>query len=142
MKRKVFLLIFIILLAFTGQRSYSASANMTEYCYVPPTIGTTIPPLVMLVMQRDHRLYYEAYNDASDLDGDGKLDVGYKHSIDYYGYFDPYKCYIYDTSRRMFVPSYRTTDKYCGGKCLEWKLSELACDVKDRCFKESSLWRT
>jgi hypothetical protein len=88
---------------------------MTEYCYVPPTIGTPIPPLVMLVMERDHRLYYEAYNDASDLDGDGKLDVGYKHSIDYYGYFDPYKCYGYDTSRNMFVPSYPTSDKYCGG---------------------------
>jgi type IV pilus assembly protein PilY1 len=85
MRRKVFLLIFTVLLAFTGQRSYSA--NMTDYCYVPPTIGTAIPPLVMLVMERDHRLYYEAYNeaynDASDLDGDGKLDVGYKHSIDY-----------------------------------------------------------
>jgi hypothetical protein len=113
MRRKVFLLIFAILLAFTGQRSYSA--NMTDYCYVPPTMGTSIPPLVMLVMERDHRLYYEAYNDASDLDGDGKLDVGYKHSIDYYGYFDPYKCYRYDTSRRMFVPVYRTTDKYCRG---------------------------
>ncbi|MFZ8861872.1 MAG: hypothetical protein ACO2PP_15410, partial [Thermocrinis sp.] len=113
MRRKVFLLIFTVLLAFTGQRSYSA--NMADYCYIPPTIGTPIPPLVMLVMERDHRLYYEAYNDASDLDGDGKLDVGYKHSIDYYGYFDPYKCYGYDTSRNMFVPAYPTSNKYCGG---------------------------
>jgi type IV pilus assembly protein PilY1 len=115
MRRKVFLLIFIILLAFTGQRSYSA--NMTDYCYIPPTIGTAIPPLVMLVMERDHRLYYEAYNDASDLDGDGKLDVGYKHSIDYYGYFDPYKCYVYQGSgaNAKFVPSYTTSDKYCRG---------------------------
>jgi type IV pilus assembly protein PilY1 len=117
MKRKVFLLIFIILLAFTGQRSYSAGANMTDYCYIPPTIGTAIPPLVMLVMERDHRLYYEAYNDASDLDVDGKLDVGYKHSIDYYGYFDPYKCYVYQGSgaNAKFVPSYTTSDKYCRG---------------------------
>jgi len=115
MRRKVFLLIFIILLAFTGQRSYSA--NMTDYCYIPPTIGTAIPPLVMLVMERDHRLYYEAYNDASDLDGDGKLDVGYKHSIDYYGYFDPYKCYVYQGSgaNAKFVPSYTTSNKYCRG---------------------------
>jgi type IV pilus assembly protein PilY1 len=123
MRRKVFLLILTVLLAFTGQRSYSA--NMTDYCYVPPTIGTAIPPLVMLVMERDHRLYYEAYNDASDLDGDGKLDVGYKHSIDYYGYFDPYKCYGYDTGRRMFVPVYRTANKYCmgdawSGNFLNW----------------------
>ena len=49
----------------------------------------------MLVMGRNHKLYYEAYNDASDLNADGVLDVGYKPSIDYYGYFDSYKYYEY-----------------------------------------------
>ena len=29
----------------------------------------------MLVMGRDHKLFYEAYNDASDLNGDGHLDL-------------------------------------------------------------------
>ena len=27
-------------------------------------------------MGKDHKLYYEAYNDASDLNNDGVLDVG------------------------------------------------------------------
>ena len=90
-----------------------ANIEMGNYCYAPPSIATTVPPLVMLVMGRDHKLYYEAYNDASDLDGDGKLDVGYKHSIYYYGYFDPYLCYSYDGSK--FVPSYISQTRYCNG---------------------------
>lgn len=76
--------------------------------------------MVMLVMERDHKLYYEAYNDAQDLDGDGKLDVGYKHSIDYFGYFDPYKCYKYNPSgQARFEPTRYTSTKYCGGD-QEW----------------------
>jgi hypothetical protein len=58
--------------------------------------ATEVPPLVLMVMGRNHKLYYEAYNDASDLDGDGKLDVGYNPDIQYYGYFDSYKVYKYD----------------------------------------------
>ncbi|MDI1471139.1 PilC/PilY family type IV pilus protein [Thermodesulfovibrio sp. 1176] len=100
----------------TMNKSY-ANVEMGNYCYAPPSIATTVPPLVMLVMGRDHKLYYEAYNDASDLDGDGRLDVGYKHSIDYYGYFDPYKCYNYSGSgaNAKFVPVSRTSNKYCSG---------------------------
>ena len=32
----------------------------------------------MIIMGRDHKLYYEAYNDASDLNNDGVLDTKYK----------------------------------------------------------------
>lgn len=72
-------------------------------------------PLVMLVMARDHRLYYEAYNDYSDLDGDGTLDVGYKPGdINYYGYFDSFKCYSYSSSDGRFNPVSVTPTKQCG----------------------------
>ncbi|MFH1490577.1 MAG: discoidin domain-containing protein, partial [Pseudomonadota bacterium] len=67
----------------------------------------------MLVMGRNHKLYYEAYNDASDLDGDKVLDIRYKPGIDYYGYFDSYKCYSYVSSR--FQPVSVTSDKRCTG---------------------------
>lgn len=74
-------------------------------------------PLVMLTMARDHKLYYEAYNDYSDLDGDGSLDVGYKpDKIDYYGYFDSHKCYNYDTTNGLFVPASVTANKKCSGQ--------------------------
>ncbi|HBK46825.1 MAG TPA: fimbrial protein [Xanthomonadaceae bacterium] len=87
-----------------------------------------MPPLNMLVMGKDHKIYYEAYNDASDLDGDGILDVGYRgwerkagtveegespYKIDYYGYFNSYACYTWINDR--FVPRSATNDKTCGG---------------------------
>jgi type IV pilus assembly protein PilY1 len=66
--------------------------------------GANAPPLNMLVMGRDHTLYYEAYNDASDLNGDGVLNVGYEpEKVDYYGYFDSFLCYSYSDER--FSPS-------------------------------------
>ena len=34
---------------------------------VPLFLTQDVPPIVMLTMGRDHKLYYEAYNDASDL---------------------------------------------------------------------------
>lgn len=56
-------------------------------------------PRVMLVMSRDHELYKKAYTDYSDLDGDGTLDTTYKDTIQYYGYFDSRRCYIYTGGR-------------------------------------------
>jgi len=76
----------------------------------PLFLNGAVPPLNMIIMGRDHKLYYEAYNDASDLNNDGVLDTKYKgyelkspipalpespYKIDYYGYFDSFKCYDY-----------------------------------------------
>jgi type IV pilus assembly protein PilY1 len=71
--------------------------------------------LVMLVMGRDHTLYYEAYNDASDLDGDEVLDTHYDPKIEYYGLFDSHKCYTYASD--LFSPTRTTADKKCSN---EW----------------------
>ena len=71
-------------------------------------------PLNMLVMGKDHKIYYEAYNDASDLNGDGALDIGYKPAvIDYYGNFNSFVCYSWATDK--FVPTTATASKKCGG---------------------------
>lgn len=120
--RKVYVIVLTTLffiLPASQRPSYSQS--MTDYCYIPPFVGINTPPLVMLVVGRDHRLYYEAYNDASDLNEDGRIDTGYTHTINYYGYFDPYKCYRYEGSgaNAKFVPTRRTENKYCGGNG-EW----------------------
>jgi type IV pilus assembly protein PilY1 len=86
-------------------------------------------PLVMLDISKDQQLYKKAYNDYSDLDGDGQLDTTYKDSISYYGYFDPYKCYSYDTTNLRFAPQSiisSTTNHYCptstywSGNFLNW----------------------
>ncbi|GAB4397273.1 MAG: hypothetical protein OHK0048_05030 [Rhodoferax sp.] len=81
---------------------------------IPPNIVTSsAKPMIVLNVSRDHELFSRAYNEYSDIDGDNLPDTTYKHSFDYYGYFDSYKCYSYNGS--YFVPSSVTTDKYCSG---------------------------
>jgi len=102
-----------------------AAASLGDYCIQPPFIASAVPPQVLFSMGKDHKYYFPAFNDASDVDGDGKLDTGYTHSITYYGYFDPYKCYTYQTSgsdANTFIATGNTykdgdadNDKYCTG---------------------------
>lgn len=103
-----------------------ASLNLPDS---PLFLSSNVPPLNLLVMGRDHKLYYEAYNDHSDLNGDGVLDTRYKgyelkspapaapespYKIDYYGYFDSFKCYDYSSG--VFVAASETADKKCSGR--------------------------
>jgi type IV pilus assembly protein PilY1 len=85
---------------------------------VPIFLDQTVAPINMLVVGRDHKLYYEAYNDASDLNGDGILDVGFKPEITYFGYFDSGTCYVYGTVlANIFTPSGPAgTANTCSGK--------------------------
>lgn len=83
----------------------------------PLYLDNYAPPLLLLTMQRDHRLFMEAYDDISDIDGDGVIDTRYSPSkLDYYGYFDSYKCYSYDSTAKNFVPQSVTSNKKCSGK--------------------------
>ncbi len=83
-----------------------AQATTVPLAQIPLLALKTTPGLVMLNMSRDHRLYYSAYNDITDLDGDGAIDVGFKPAIEYYGYFASNRCYSYDTSGTVakYVP--------------------------------------
>ena len=108
-----------------------ATPAAIDISQIPLFVSDSVPPLNMLVMGRDHKLYYEAYNDASDLDGDGVIDVGYKGylseedgGIDYFGYFNSYVCYDYSSG--TFVPSVATEDKTCQGKWSGDYLNYLA----------------
>src|SRR5262245_37108393 len=89
------------LFCMSTQGSLAAFLELSD---VPLFIGATVPPQVMLTISKEQQLFKKAYNDYSDLDGDGDLETTYKHSIDYYGYFDSYKCYNYDTTNKLFVP--------------------------------------
>lgn len=93
-----------------GSPAFSAALGLSQ---VPLFLTSGQPPLVLLTMARDHKLYYEAYNDYSDLDGDGVLDVGYKPAIEYYGYFDSHKCYNYTSG--VFTPASISANKKCAG---------------------------
>lgn len=81
------------------------AAGPNEPSQTPLYVSESAPALNMLVMGRDHKLYYEAYNDASDLDDDGVIDVGFKPEVKYYGYFNSSVCYNYSTTNGRFEPS-------------------------------------
>jgi type IV pilus assembly protein PilY1 len=121
---------------FSTTAAYGSALNLSDS---PLFVTTNVPPLTMLVMGRDHKLYYEAYNDASDLNGDGIVDVGYQgyhgtdlgvggafKNVDYYGYFNSYVCYDYNAG--VFEPMSAKSaadiaikDKTCaGGAAGSW----------------------
>lgn len=52
-------------------------------------------PLVMLTLSNDEQLYHKAYTDFDDVDGDRLIDITYKDTFNYTGYFDAQKCYAY-----------------------------------------------
>ncbi|NOR71032.1 MAG: hypothetical protein GQ532_15270 [Methylomarinum sp.] len=81
----------------------------------PLFLTQSAKPIVMLNISNDHQLYFKVFDDYSDLDGDGVPETTYKHTFDYYGYFDSYKCYNYSTSNNRFEPASNNTDKYCAG---------------------------
>lgn len=93
--------------------SLSHNSPALSLAQEPLNLSASQPPLVMLTMSRDHKLYYEAYNDYSDLNDDGVIDQRYTPSIDYLGYFDSYKCYDY--SGGIFTPVAVTANKKCTG---------------------------
>ena len=116
MRNKILFVIFVVSLFCLsgleiGVPTAGAINQSSDYEAVPPFLTSSVPPLVMLVMGRNHKLYYEAYNDASDLNEDEVLDIHYEPDIDYYGYFDAYKCYKYQNQR--FEPVRVSQSKQC-----------------------------
>jgi type IV pilus assembly protein PilY1 len=85
---------------------------------LPLTTQTNAKPMTMIVASKDHRLFYEAYNDASDIDGDGVLDIRFKPNIVYFGLFDSNLCYTYSGSgpSGLFTPANRATNGKCPGQ--------------------------
>ena len=127
-------LLLLGLLVFVGKALTQATPTQLPVAQAPLFTKTALPPLNMLVMGKDHKIYFSAYNDTSDLDGDGILDVGYRgwvlkedrvegespFKIDYYGYFNSYVCYAWsgttgESASGQFVPQSYTSDKTCGG---------------------------
>lgn len=89
----------------------AVAQTMNNYTAYPPFINKSVPPAVMVMMTKDHRLFFKGYNDLVDLDGkkdssgvpntpvgrtDG-VEITYADYIDYVGYFDSKKCYTYSS---------------------------------------------
>jgi type IV pilus assembly protein PilY1 len=85
-------MVIAVISGLLGNAVQAAALNITD---APLFLTTSAEPLVMLALSNDEQLYHKAYTDFDDVDGDGLLDITYKDTIAYYGYFDPKKCYDY-----------------------------------------------
>jgi type IV pilus assembly protein PilY1 len=86
----------------------AVTTNAVTIPNAPLSVQTSAKPMIMLAMGKDHRMFYEAYNDASDIDGDGTLDIRFKPSIIYLGLFDSAVCYTHNEANDgtgLFTPS-------------------------------------
>ncbi len=118
--------IALFLCVFMAMPSYTQ--DMSDYSAVPPLISDSTPPMVMLAMSNDHQLFYKAFTDYEDVNEDGVIDLTYDNDIQYAGYFDSYKCYVYDSSQGRYEPVAITANHYCNnassnqwsGNFLNW----------------------
>jgi type IV pilus assembly protein PilY1 len=126
MTQAAFVKTSLCLAVLAGLSAQSTQAQLLNFSNTPLYVGANVPPMVMLTLSKDQQLFKKAYNDYSDLDGDGLLETTYKHSIDYYGYFDPYKCYTYYSGEKRFQPRSDTSTlaasdkKYCDTVPGQW----------------------
>ncbi|MEM7541557.1 MAG: hypothetical protein AAF384_08220, partial [Pseudomonadota bacterium] len=103
-----------------------SGATIVDYAKGPVIAVESQTPKVMLQMSKDERWWDKIYTDYDDLNGDGALDTTYNNSINYYGYFDPDKCYDYAVGSfggptiEYFEPAAFTTNHYCDTVAGEW----------------------
>lgn len=97
----------------------SSSANLLNLPDSPLFLEGNKTALVQLVVERDNKLFFEAYPTYEDINGDGVLDIRYKpHEIDYYGYFESGFCYTHNGS--YFQATSLGTDKKCLSDAASW----------------------
>jgi type IV pilus assembly protein PilY1 len=107
--------LFLTALVLTGWAALPAHAS-DKISQVPLYLTDPVPPVAMIDLPKDQSLFKKAYDDYSDLDGDGKPETTYDDSIDYTGYFDYGICYGY--SGGVFIPQAKATganEHYCDG---------------------------
>jgi len=104
-------------IAWAGALPYiSGTDNMLKYTSLPVTSVDSAQPQAMIQLAKDHQLFLKAYNDYTDLDGDGTIENVYRHDFRYYGYFDDGKCYNYDSIDQRFEPAaFADGSRYCNG---------------------------
>lgn len=95
-------LLSVLCLSTLGLYSGASNAESTsswEIAKYPLYVGSAaLPPLVMILMGRDHSMFYEAYNDMTDLDDDGKIDFIFNPAVVYDGLFESNYCYNYSNN--------------------------------------------
>ncbi|MCP8900319.1 pilus assembly protein [Gilvimarinus xylanilyticus] len=97
----------------------SHSVTAVNLAQSPLFMKKPVTPIMMLNLSNDHQLYFELYDDYSDLDGDlpggdDAPETTYKNSFTYYGYFNSDYCYNYTSGE--FRRSSKASNHQCSGQ--------------------------
>ena len=95
MKNKLRSAVLGLLWAVLTPLTVQAQGLSNPYQTIPFFLDGQTVPQVMLVLERDWKMFYPAYNNLADLTGDGALDIGFNPEVTYVGYFDSNSCYEY-----------------------------------------------
>ena len=95
-----------------------ASAVLLALLIAATLSAEAASPVVMLTLSKDESYFHKAYDDYSDLDGDGVVERSYDDRLDYDGYFHPHLCYSYSDSNQRFEPAGRTDPSAHRHYCL------------------------
>ena len=112
MKHKTLALLIGLIMSLSAP--LATAADMKDYMSTPFWLEGRTVPQVLLVLERDWKVFYPAYNNLSDLDGDGVIDIGFNPAVTYVGYFDSDSCYFYDISAGYFKRSGPTETQTAG----------------------------
>ncbi|NPA54623.1 MAG: hypothetical protein GXO21_08175, partial [Aquificae bacterium] len=141
MKNFYLILSFIIVINFS---SFSVVLASNKYCAIPPFLSTNVPPNVMIMlsieatMQGTAHPSIECFIDETEnyqcklkecvytVEKANWIYISncYDNEKDYYGYFDPKKCYNYDITSKTFIPVSYAKNHICtglwSGNFLNW----------------------
>lgn len=106
------------------ERSYLIAYGRARAALLILLLAAALPaeaasPVVMLTMSKDEHYFHKAYDDGSDLDGDGVVEHSYNDRLEYDGYFHPHLCYAYSDANQRFEPSGRTDASAHRHYCLD-----------------------
>jgi type IV pilus assembly protein PilY1 len=109
-------LLATVFVLHSGSYAFAAPLNLPD---TPLFIDGSKTALVQLVVERDNKLFFEAYPSYEDINGDGVLDIRYKpDEIDYYGYFESDFCYTHTGS--YFQATSLASNKRCLTNASSW----------------------
>ncbi|MDA8083869.1 MAG: hypothetical protein M0024_09465 [Nitrospiraceae bacterium] len=113
-------LLLLGLILVIGLPSFSAAANMTDYCQYPLFLSSIVPPNILFVIDESGSMSWGAYSYGG---------VAYNATVGYEGYFTPNKLYTLDVNG-VYQESAGST---CSCSCSSWKCSSSnsgGCDPK------------
>ena len=101
MKKLVYLIILFIVSFLIKETPSIGSSVMSDYCYVPPSIGQIAAPNVLFVIDVSGSMLWCAYNPKSDgtYCCDSKSGCGWTYKGTEEGYFEPDKIYKYNSTQ-------------------------------------------